>query len=68
MESDCCGHLRAHVALLKEKASQEGYSPALVRSPIERYLEENHEAYDLVAFQLGSAPLILLCIHRRAHH
>ncbi len=38
------------LALLKEKALRKGYSPALVRSPIERYLEENHEAYDLVAF------------------
>jgi 2-polyprenyl-3-methyl-5-hydroxy-6-metoxy-1,4-benzoquinol methylase len=36
--------------LLKEKALRKGYSPALVRSPIERYLEETHEGYDLVAF------------------
>src|SRR6266513_1120934 len=37
-------------ALLKEKALTKGYSPALVRSPIERYLAATHESFDLVAF------------------
>jgi SAM-dependent methyltransferase len=36
--------------LLKEKALRRGYSPALVRSPIERFLEATRESYDLVAF------------------
>ena len=38
------------LALLKEKALTKGYSPALVRSPIERYLAATHESFDLVAF------------------
>jgi 2-polyprenyl-3-methyl-5-hydroxy-6-metoxy-1,4-benzoquinol methylase len=38
------------LALLKEKALTKGYSPALVRSPIEQYLEATHESFDLVAF------------------
>jgi SAM-dependent methyltransferase len=36
--------------LLKEKVLRKGYSPALVRSPIERFLETTHEIFDLVAF------------------
>ena len=38
------------LCLLKEKARAQGHSPALIRSPIEQYLEAAHEAYDLVAF------------------
>jgi SAM-dependent methyltransferase len=38
------------LALLKEKALTKGYSPALVRSPIERFLEATRESFDLVAF------------------
>jgi 2-polyprenyl-3-methyl-5-hydroxy-6-metoxy-1,4-benzoquinol methylase len=36
--------------LLKEKALMRGYSPALVRSSIERFLETTDESFDLVAF------------------
>jgi len=36
--------------LLKEKALTKGYSPALVRSPIERFLEVSDKSFDLVAF------------------
>jgi len=36
--------------LLKEKALTKGYSPVLVRSPIERYLEATDGSFDLVAF------------------
>jgi 2-polyprenyl-3-methyl-5-hydroxy-6-metoxy-1,4-benzoquinol methylase len=36
--------------LLKEKARMRGYSPALVRSSIERFLEATDESFDLVAF------------------
>jgi 2-polyprenyl-3-methyl-5-hydroxy-6-metoxy-1,4-benzoquinol methylase len=36
--------------LLKEKALAKGYSPALVRSPIERFLEASDKSFDLVAF------------------
>src|ERR1700730_1796866 len=36
--------------LLKEKALMRGYSPALVPSSIERYLEATDESFDLVAF------------------
>jgi 2-polyprenyl-3-methyl-5-hydroxy-6-metoxy-1,4-benzoquinol methylase len=38
------------LALLREKARVKGYSPWLVNSSIERFLEETREAYDLVAF------------------
>jgi len=38
------------LGLLKEKALTKGYSPALVRSPIERFLESTDESFDLVAF------------------
>src|SRR6266481_5672303 len=31
------------LGLLKEKASAEGHSPALIHSPIKRYLEATHE-------------------------
>ena len=36
--------------LLKQKALTKGYSPALVQSPIERFLETTGESFDLVAF------------------
>ena len=36
--------------LLKEKALTKGYLPALVSSPIERFLEATDESFDLVAF------------------
>src|SRR6266478_2604071 len=36
--------------LLKEKALTKGYSPALVRSSIERFLEVTRKSFDLVAF------------------
>ncbi len=36
--------------LLKKKACTRGYSPTLIRSPIERYLETTGETFDLVAF------------------
>src|SRR6267154_2220719 len=35
--------------LLKQKALTKGYSPALVQSPIERFLETTGESFDLVA-------------------
>jgi ubiquinone/menaquinone biosynthesis C-methylase UbiE len=38
------------LAVLKEKARAAGHSPRLVHSSIERFLEERHETYDLVAF------------------
>jgi ubiquinone/menaquinone biosynthesis C-methylase UbiE len=38
------------LTLLKEKARTKGYSPALVRSPIEKYLEATRESFDIVAF------------------
>ena len=38
------------LALLKEKARTSGYSPRLVQSPIERFLECTDETYHLVAF------------------
>jgi ubiquinone/menaquinone biosynthesis C-methylase UbiE len=36
--------------LLREKAHTKGYSPALVQSPIERFLETTPDSFDLVAF------------------
>src|ERR1041384_7669130 len=36
--------------LLREKARAKGYSPTLVRSPIEDFLEETQGEYDLVGF------------------
>src|SRR5467141_1685192 len=43
--------ISAHMLdLLKQKALTKGYSPALVRSPIERFLETTGESFDLVAF------------------
>lgn len=36
--------------LLKKKACTRGYSPTLIRSSIERYLETTGETFDLVAF------------------
>ena len=38
------------LGLLQEKARAQGHSPNLVRGPIERFLEEASEPYDLVAF------------------
>jgi len=38
------------LALLKEKTRAKGYSPTLIRSPIERFLETTRESFDLVAF------------------
>src|SRR6266704_5092665 len=38
------------LALLKEKARTQGYSPTLIRSPIERFLDATCETFDLVAF------------------
>src|SRR6266436_10246399 len=38
------------LGLLKEKALTKGYSPRLVPSPIERFLEATDESFDLVAF------------------
>jgi SAM-dependent methyltransferase len=38
------------LALLKQKALTKGYSPALVRGPIEQFLEATDESFDLVAF------------------
>src|SRR6267143_2444250 len=36
--------------LLKEKVLTKGYSPRLVRSPIEQFMETTDESFDLVAF------------------
>ena len=36
--------------LLREKARTRGYSPTLIRSPIERFLDATCETFDLVAF------------------
>lgn len=38
------------LGLLQQKARAEGYSPTLIHSPIEEYLEAANETYDLVAF------------------
>lgn len=36
--------------LLREKARVQGFSPRLIHSPIEQFLEDTQEKYDLVAF------------------
>ena len=38
------------MGLLQEKANAQGYSPTLVHSPIEQYLETTQETYDLISF------------------
>ena len=38
------------LSLLKEKALTKGYSPKLVRGPMERFLEATAESFDLIAF------------------
>jgi ubiquinone/menaquinone biosynthesis C-methylase UbiE len=38
------------LALLQQKAQASGYSPKLILSPIEQFLDATHEDYDLVAF------------------
>jgi ubiquinone/menaquinone biosynthesis C-methylase UbiE len=38
------------LGLLEEKARSQGYSPILIHSPIEQFLEAASESYDLVAF------------------
>ena len=38
------------LGLLQQKAQARGYSPKLILSPIEQFLEATHEDYDLVAF------------------
>src|SRR5258707_12356055 len=38
------------LGLLQEKAGAQGYSPALIHSPIERFLDSVQENYDLIAF------------------
>lgn len=41
---------RKMLGLLEQKAQAQGYSPTLIHSPIEEYLETAGEPYDLVAF------------------
>lgn len=41
---------RTMLGLLQQKAQAQGYSPTLIHSPIEEYLETGGEPYDLVAF------------------
>lgn len=38
------------LGLLHEKARAQGFSPTLIHSTIERYLESTHDTYDLVTF------------------
>jgi 2-polyprenyl-3-methyl-5-hydroxy-6-metoxy-1,4-benzoquinol methylase len=38
------------LSVLRKKAQAGGYSPTLVQGPIERFLDKNRAAYDLVAF------------------
>ena len=38
------------LGLLRQKAQARGYSPTLILSPIEQFLDATHEDYDLVAF------------------
>ena len=38
------------LGLLQQKAQARGYSPKLILSPIEQFLDATHEDYDLVAF------------------
>lgn len=38
------------LSLLQKKARIQGFSPTLIQSPIEQYLELTHEQFDLVAF------------------
>ncbi len=38
------------LGLLRQKAQARSYSPTLILSPIEQFLEATHEDYDLVAF------------------
>jgi ubiquinone/menaquinone biosynthesis C-methylase UbiE len=38
------------LGLLRQKAQTRGYSPTLIHSPIEQFLDATHEDYDLVAF------------------
>jgi ubiquinone/menaquinone biosynthesis C-methylase UbiE len=38
------------LALLQQKAQARGYSPKLILSPIEQFLQATHEHYDLVTF------------------